>query len=133
MSAAAVLAPLLLAAALHGSPSVAECWKGSTTNGSNPGLNTMLLCIAANDLAELKVYFPNTPIGEPPTTCTARGRRSEAEGGFRILTGEGQCENGSSMGAYDLRCAVDAAAIMSCTFSALSGNPVDVRLEKVFP
>jgi hypothetical protein len=37
------------------------------------------------------------------------------------------------MDRYDLECVVDLAAIMSCTFTGPSGNPVNVRLEQVFP
>jgi hypothetical protein len=124
----------LLAAAL-GFPrpsALDDCWTGSTTNGSNPGLNTMRLCIAADDAVELRVYFPNTPIQEPPTICVSSGRRVERQRDtFRIVTEVGECENGSTMGRYDLHCAVRAGDALSCTFPVPSGNLVNVALAKV--
>jgi hypothetical protein len=125
---------LLTTLGLQGPAPLDGCWKGSTTNGSNPGLNKTLLCISVNNAVELRVYFPNTPIKEPPTTCLSRGRRSDtADGGFRVLAGEGQCDNGSSMGGYDLRCTVAAQEVLLCSHVVASGDLVDVRFEKVFP
>ena len=118
--------------AFHAPSSFDECWKGSTTNGSNPGLNTMTLCVAANDDIELEVYFPNTPVREPPTTCLSPGRRLDSRGNtFRVATEVGQCENGGTMSRYDLRCTLVEEDAMSCTFPVPSGNLISVRLEKV--
>jgi hypothetical protein len=124
----------LLVAALgwRGPAALDGCWRGSTTNGSNPGLNIMTMCMDADDDVGLTVYFPNTPIGEPPTTCLARGRRSEAEGNkFRILTDEGLCRNGGTMGAYDFHCELEADEALSCDHIVRSGDNVNVRLEKL--
>ena len=132
-----MIALTLLAMAIGGphGPTVPEsCWKGFTTNGSNPGLNTMMFCITPGNAVELRVYFPNTAIQEPPTTCLSRGRRMSAEGGaIRVVTVEGQCENGSSMGPYDLTCTSDAKETLSCTYLLGSGKPINVKLEKIFP
>ena len=131
MTKAVCLALLVVAASFHRPSSLEECWKGSTTNGSNPGLNTMTLCVAANDDIELEVYFPNTPIREPPTTCMSPGRRLDSRRDtFRAVTEVGQCENGSTMGQYDLRCTVVEENTMSCTFPVPSGDLVSVKLEK---
>ena len=130
----ACLALFVVAISFNEPSSFEACWKGSTTNGSNPGLNTMLLCIAASDTIELRVHFPNTPIREPPTTCVSTGRRLDSQGNtFRIVTEVGQCENGNTMGQYDLQCTIGADETMSCTFPVPSGNLVNVMLEKVFP
>jgi hypothetical protein len=134
MTKSALYLALLLAAGFHEPSSLQACWKGVTTNGANPGLNTTMLCIADNGAVELKVYFPNTPIGEPPTTCTARGRRTEAQGStLRMVTQPGQCENGNTMGQYDFRCTVDAEEIMSCAYLDPAGREIQLRLEKIFP
>jgi hypothetical protein len=131
---AAWLPLFVLAISLHEPSPLGECWKGRTTNGSNPGLNTMLLCIDARDQVELRVHFPNTPIQEPPTTCMTKGRRSDSQGNtFRIVTEVGECANGNTMGQYDLRCTVGAEETMSCTFPVASGNLINVMLEKIFP
>jgi len=128
------LALFVVAVSLHGPSSLEACWKGFTTNGSNPGLNTMLLCIAANDAIDLRVYFPNTAIREPPTTCMSRGRRSDSQGNtFRVVTQVGRCENGNSMGRYDLQCTVAAEDTMSCTYLVPSGNSIQLVLTRVFP
>jgi hypothetical protein len=117
---------------LHGRAALDGCWTGSTTNGSNPGLNIMTMCMDADDDVGLTVYFPNTPIGEPPTTCLARGRRSEAQGNaFRILTDEGLCRNGGTMGVYDFHCSLEADEALSCDHIVRSGDNVNVRLEKL--
>jgi hypothetical protein len=132
--AIASLALFLAAATPHGPSAVATCWKGRNTDGTNPGLNTMMLCMAANDLVELRVYFPNTPIQEPPTTCMSRGRRTAAEGNaWRIVTGAGLCENGGTIGVFDLQCTVDAEETLACMYHGLAGNEVHVVLEKIFP
>ena len=134
MKPTACLALAILAVSFDGQSSAEACWKGSTTDGSNPGLNITLLCIAENGLVELKVHFPNTPIQEPPTTCTARGRKTESEGNTsRIVTGLGQCENGNTMGAYDFRCTLGDDDTMTCEHVTPSGILVHSTLKKVFP
>jgi hypothetical protein len=126
---------LLLVAVGFLAPSPLDtCWRGSTTNGSNPGLNTMTLCIADDGAAGLRVYFPNTPLQEPPTNCSASGLRTEAQGNtFRIVTDVGRCDNGGIMGQYDLRCTVAVEDTLLCTFPVASGNLIDLRLEKIAP
>jgi len=125
---------LVMVVGLQGTASPAGCWKGSTTNGSNPGLNTTLLCIAASGAVDLRVYFPNTPIQEPPTTCVSRGRLSEApEDAFAITMQQGRCENGSSMGAYEFECALAEDDAMSCSHRSPAGDLILTRFEKIFP
>jgi hypothetical protein len=131
---AACLALLAVAFGFQRASALDECWTGSTTNGSNPGLNRMRLCIDDDDAVDLRVYFPNTPIQEPPTICVSTGRRVEARGStFRIVTEVGRCENGTAMGRYDLRCTVGVADALSCTFPVPSGTLVNVALVKVQP
>jgi hypothetical protein len=128
------LSLLLLAGTFAGPSSLATCWKGTTTNGSNPGLNMTLLCIAENGAVDLRVHFPNSPIGEPPTTCFARGRRQGGESkAFTIVVQDGRCENGSAMGGYEFQCEMAPRDTISCTHRNASGDLVHMALAKVFP